>query len=166
MKVAEISYQETNKFSKLVLDYLNEDEQLKPFINHFPNLENFEKQITEKHNHLVNRDILVEVIKQQNASFSLSEKSKNNIDLLADKRTFTVTTGHQLCLFTGPLYFIYKIISTINLAEQLQKQYPKNNFVSVFWMATEDHDFQEVNHINLFGKEMEWDSKQTGAEVA
>ena len=163
MKVDKISYQETNKFSKLALDYLNKDEKLKPFVNHFPTLENFGKQINEKQDHLVNRDILVEVIRKQNASFSLSEKSKNNIDLLADKRTFTVTTGHQLCLFTGPLYFIYKIISTINLAEQLQKQYPKNNFVSVFWMATEDHDFQEVNHINLFGKEMEWDSKQTGA---
>tara|TARA_B110000008_G_scaffold199118_1_gene197671 strand:+ start:4842 stop:6383 length:1542 start_codon:yes stop_codon:yes gene_type:complete len=163
LKVDKISYQETNKFSKLALDYLNKDEKLKPFVNHFPTLENFGKQINEKQDHLVNRDILVEVIRKQNASFSLSEKSKNNIDLLADKRTFTVTTGHQLCLFTGPLYFIYKIISTINLAEQLQKQYPKNNFVSVFWMATEDHDFQEVNHINLFGKEMEWDSKQTGA---
>lgn len=163
MKVAEISYQETNKFSKLVLDYLNEDEQLKPFINHFPNLENFEKQITEKHNHLVNRDILVEVIKQQNASFSLSEKSKNNIDLLADKNTFTVTTGHQLCLFTGPLYFIYKLISTLNLAEQLKAKYPKNNFIPIFWMATEDHDFQEINHINLFGKKIEWEAKQSGA---
>lgn len=163
MKVDKISYQETNKFSKLALDYLNKDEKLKPFVNHFPTLENFGKQINEKQDHFVNRDILVEVIRKQNASFSLSEKSKNNIDLLADKRTFTLTTGHQLCLFTGPLYFIYKIISTINLAEQLQKQYPKNNFVSVFWMATEDHDFQEVNHINLFGKEMEWDSKQTGA---
>jgi bacillithiol biosynthesis cysteine-adding enzyme BshC len=163
LKVDKISYQETNKFSKLALDYLNKDEKLKPFVNHFPTLENFGKQINEKQDHLVNRDILVEVIRKQNPSFSLSEKSKNNIDLLADKRTFTVTTGHQLCLFTGPLYFIYKIISTINLAEQLQKQYPKNNFVSVFWMATEDHDFQEVNHINLFGKEMEWDSKKTGA---
>ena len=163
MKVDKISYQETNKFSKLALDYLNKDEKLKPFVNHFPTLENFGKQINEKQDHLVNRDILVEVIRKQNASFSLSEKSKNNIDLLADKRTFTVTTGHQLCLFTGPLYFIYKIISTINLAEQLQKKYPKHNFVPIFWMATEDHDFLEINHINLFGKKIEWDSKQTGA---
>jgi bacillithiol synthase len=160
---SEISYQETNKFSKLVLDYLNEDEKLKPFVNHFSSLENFEKQISEKQNYPINREVLVEVLTQQNSNVSLSNLSKKNIENLLSQNTFTVTTGHQLCLFTGPLYFIYKIISTINLAEQLQEKYPKHNFVPVFWMATEDHDFQEVNHINLFGKKIEWDSKQTGA---
>ena len=163
MKVAEISYQETNKFSKLALDYLSEDEKLKPFINHFPTLENFEKQITEKKNNPVNREVLVEVLSQQNNIISLSAKSQKNIESLLNKNTFTVTSGHQLCLFTGPLYFMYKVISTINLAESLQAQYPKNDFVPVFWMATEDHDFQEVNHINLFGNKIEWDSKQSGA---
>lgn len=163
MKVAEISYQETNKFSKLTLDYLSEDKKLKPFINHFPKLENFEKQITEKQNHPVNREVLAEVLTQQNSNLLLSDKSQNNIESLLNNNTFTVTTGHQLCLFTGPLYFICKIISTINLAEQLQKKYPKHNFVPIFWMATEDHDFLEINHINLFGKKIEWDSKQTGA---
>jgi bacillithiol biosynthesis cysteine-adding enzyme BshC len=68
-----------------------------------------------------------------------------------------------LCLFTGPLYFIYKIISTINLAEQLKNKYPENNFVPVYWMASEDHDFEEINHINIFGKKIEWKNKQGGA---
>ena len=163
MKVSEISYQETNKFSNLVLDYLKKDEKLKPFINHFPTLENFEKQITEKKTHSIDRLVLVDVLNKQNASLSLSEKSKLNIESLKENSTFTVTTGHQLCLFTGPLYFIYKIISTINLAEQLEEKYPNNNFVPVFWMATEDHDFLEINHIHLFGKKIEWDSKQKGA---
>ena len=163
MKVAEISYQETNKFSKLTLDYLIEDKKLKPFINHFPSLENFEKQITEKQNHPISREVLAEVLTLQNSKLLLSDKSQNNIESLLNNNTFTVTTGHQLCLFTGPLYFIYKVISTINLSESLQVKYPKHNFVPVFWMATEDHDFQEVNHINLFGKRIEWDSKQNGA---
>ena len=163
MKVSEISYQETNKFSNLVLDYLKKDEKLKPFINHFPTLENFEKQITEKKTHSIDRVVLVDVLNKQNTSLSLSEKSKLNIESLKENSTFTVTTGHQLCLFTGPLYFIYKIISTINLAEQLEEKYPNNNFVPVFWMATEDHDFQEINHIHLFGKKIAWDSKQKGA---
>ena len=163
MKVSEISYQETNKFSNLVLDYLKKDEKLKPFVNHFPTLENFEKQITEKKTHSINRVVLVDVLSKQNASLFLSKKSKLNIESLKENSTFTVTTGHQLCLFTGPLYFIYKIISTINLAEQLEEKYPNNNFVPVFWMATEDHDFQEINHIHLFGKKITWDSKQSGA---
>ena len=163
MKVSEISYQETNKFSNLVLDYLKKDEKLKPFINHFPTLENFEKQITEKKTHSIDRVVLIDVLNKQNASLSLSEKSKLNIESLKENSTFTVTTGHQLCLFTGPLYFIYKIISTINLAEQLEEKYPNNNFVPVFWMATEDHDFLEINHIHLFGKKIAWDSKQKGA---
>ena len=163
MKISEISYQETKKFSNLVLDYLEKDEKLKPFINHFPTLENFEKQITEKKTHSTDRVVLIDVLNKQNASLSLSEKSKLNIESLKENSTFTVTTGHQLCLFTGPLYFIYKIISTINLAEQLEKKYPNNNFVPVFWMATEDHDFQEINHIHLFGKKISWDSKQSGA---
>jgi len=163
LKVSEISYQETNKFSNLVLDYLKKDEKLKAFVNHFPTLENFEKQITEKKTHSINRVVLVDVLSKQNASLFLSKKSKLNIESLKENSTFTVTTGHQLCLFTGPIYFIYKIISTINLAEQLEEKYPNNNFVPVFWMATEDHDFQEINHIHLFGKKITWDSKQSGA---
>ena len=163
MKVSEISYQEANKFSSLVLDYLKKDEKLKPFINHFSAIENFEKQISEKKNHSIDRVVLFDVLNNQNASLSLSKKSKSNIENLKENSTFTVTTGHQLCLFTGPLYFIYKIISTINLVEQLEEKYPKNNFVPVFWMATEDHDFQEINHIHLFGKKIVWNSDQSGA---
>jgi len=163
LKVSEISYQETNKFSNLVLDYLKKDEKLKPFVNHFPTLDNFKKQIYEKKTHSIDRVVLVDVLSKQNASLSLSEKSKLNIESLKENSTFTITTGHQLCLFTGSLYFIYKIISAINLAEQLQAKYSNSNFVPVFWMATEDHDFQEINHIHLFGKKIAWDSKQSGA---
>ena len=74
-----------------------------------------------------------------------------------------MTTGHQLCLFTGPLYFIYKIISTINLSENLQSQFPDYNFVPIFWLASEDHDFKEINHLNIFGKKVTWYTDQKGA---
>ena len=163
MELTNLSYQTTNRYSKLLIDYVNEDKKLNPFVNHFPALSNFKKQITEKKNHTIDRGVLVKVLKEQNFNFPLSVASNSNINLLQSEETFTVTTGHQLCLFTGPLYFIYKIISTINLAEQLKEKYPQNNFVPTFWMATEDHDFQEINHINLFGKKIAWDSKETGA---
>ena len=163
MELTSLPYQTTNSYSKLLIDYVNEDKKLNPFVNHFPALSNFKKQITEKKNHTIDRGVLVKVLKEQNFKFPLTIASKSNINLLQSEETFTVTTGHQLCLFTGPLYFIYKIISTINLAEQLKEKYPQNNFVPTFWMATEDHDFQEINHINLFGKKIAWDNKETGA---
>ena len=114
MESFKVPYSSTNQFSKLVIDYLNEDGQLKPFISHFPNLENFEKQIAEKKNQKINRKVLVEVLKKQNSNLSLSEQSTNNIEKLLSKNTFSMTTGHQLCLFTGPLYFIYKKRLTLN----------------------------------------------------
>ena len=158
-----IPYKNIPFFSKFIIDYIYQDDKLKSFVNHFPILENFEKQIQEKKNHFINRDNLVKILKIQNDNFFLTKSTKKNIDLLKLNNTFSVTTGHQLCLFTGPLYFIYKIISTINLCEQLAKKYPSNNFVPIFWMASEDHDFKEVNHINLFGKQIKWTTKQTGA---
>src|SRR5690606_39256438 len=86
-----------------------------------------------------------------------------NIDWLRDNNTLTITTGHLLNLFTGQLYFLYKIFSAINLAEQLNKTYPTNYFVPVYWMATEDHDFEEINYFNLFGKKVKWDRQASGA---
>lgn len=163
MKRNFISYQETNKFSDLVVDYINQDEKLRCFINHFPTIDSFKKQIQEKTNHLIDRKNLVKTLKSQNSIISLSSLSSKNIDSIISKNSFTITTGHQLCLCTGPLYFIYKILSTINLSEELNKKYPKNNFIPVFWMASEDHDFEEVNHINLFKKKILWKNKQKGA---
>src|SRR5690606_24227858 len=62
---------------------------------------------------------------------------------------FTVVTGHQLNLFTGPVCFLYKIISTINVCKELKATYPEYNFVPIYWMATEDHDFDEFNYFNF-----------------
>ena len=127
MQSYKIPYSKTKQFSNLVIDYLANDEKLKPFISDFPTIDSFEKQITEKQNYPVNRDVLVSVLKEQNKEFNLTEISNDNIDLLFSEDAFTVTTGHQLCLFTGPLYFTYKIISIINLAEELKEKYPTNN---------------------------------------
>ena len=158
-----ISYKDIKQFSKLVLDYIQQNEKLEPFINHFPKIENFGKQIIEKKKQPIDRNLLVHVLKEQNQCVNLSKLSKINITSLKDTSTFSVSTGHQICLFTGPLYFLYKIISTINLCEQLNQKYVNNHFVPIFWMATEDHDFNEINHVNLFGHKVEWHTKQSGA---
>lgn len=95
---------------------------------------------------------MVTVLQDQYSNVSISDATLENIKLLENKDTFTITTGHQLNLFTGPLYFLYKILSTINLSETLAEQFPLQRFVPVYWMATEDHDFEEINYFNFKGK--------------
>lgn len=162
MRVEKIPYHQTKSFSKFILDYISGDKSLAPFYNRAPKLENFKAQIQEKQKQSINRKVLVEALSQQYVGLGTTEIVKVNIQSLADENTFTVATGHQLCLFTGPLYFIYKIISTLNLAETLKAEYPEFNFVPIYWMATEDHDFEEVNHVNLFGKKLDWKQDQKG----
>jgi len=159
-----ISYQTSGYFSKLINDYLDQKPELKPLYNHFPTLENFERQIIEKQANFdnLNRIPLVETLKKQYQNIEISDSTKQNIELLALPNTFTITTGHQLNLFSGPLYFLYKIISTINLTKELKLKYPANNFVPVYWMATEDHDFEEINYFNFKGKKFRWNKESTG----
>lgn len=158
-----ITYQNSGYFSKLIVDYLNQEENIQSLYNRFPSIENFKFQIEEKQNFpLKNREVLVTQLKKQYLNIEISEATKKNIKLLELGNTFTVTTGHQLNLFTGPIYFIYKIVSTIKLAEELSTKYPNHNFVPVYWMATEDHDFEEINHFNFEGKKISWDKESTG----
>jgi len=160
-----IPYQKTGYFSGMINDYLSENEKLKYFYNRFPKLSEFKNQIAEKEKTFSqsSRDILVERLKLQYNNIELSEASKKNIESLKNKNTFTITTGHQLNLFTGPLYFHYKIFSVINLSEKLNTENPENHFVPVYWMATEDHDFDEINYFNLFGKKIHWNREDGGA---
>ncbi|GAA6770895.1 bacillithiol biosynthesis cysteine-adding enzyme BshC [Flavobacterium sp. CGRL2] len=159
-----ISFQSSGYFSKLMQDYLDQKTELKPLYNNFPTLENFEKQIAEKASNFDNnnRTALVDTLKKQYENIDISESTQHNITLLALENTFTITTGHQLNIFTGPLYFLYKIISTINLTKELKSKYPSYNFVPVYWMATEDHDFEEINYFNFKGKKIRWNAESTG----
>lgn len=150
----------TGQFSTFFLDYIHQNKKLEPFYNFFPTIENFQKVIDQRSFSSHKREVLASVLEKQYEKIGV-ENAK--VALLKNHNTFTVTTGHQLNLMTGPLYFIYKIISTINLAEKLQKTYPAFNFVPVYWMATEDHDFEEINHFYFDGKKYEWISDQTGA---
>ena len=163
MDLHKISYKDTGLFSQLIIDYLDQKKDLEQYISYFPNEENFLKQIKSKSDNDIDRELLQNIVKEQNSFLELSEICNANIEALKSKNTFSVTTGHQLCLFTGPLYFIYKIASTINLVNRLKNNYPKYNFVPVFWLASEDHDFEEINSINLFNKPVKWDSSQNGA---
>ena len=158
-----ISYQNSGYFSALMNDYLDQKSTLQSLYNRFPTLENFEAQIIEKKKNFneASRATLVSVLQQQYATVATSALTNQNIDALNNPNTFTVTTGHQLNLFSGPLYFLYKIISTINLTKELKAKYPTYNFVPIYWMATEDHDFEEINYFNFKGKKFRWNTERT-----
>ena len=149
----------TGQFSPLFLDYISKKASLTPFYNRFPDVAAFAGQINEKLFDQANRQILVDALERQYTNIL----TKPDISILLQSDTFTVTTGHQLNIFSGPLYIIYKLITTINLARQLKKAYPSYNFVPVYWMATEDHDFAEINHFSLLGKNYAWQTEQRGA---
>ncbi|MBD0832672.1 bacillithiol biosynthesis cysteine-adding enzyme BshC [Aestuariibaculum sediminum] len=160
-----ISFKKTGYFSSLINDYLDENPLLQSFYNRHPNVVNFGEQLKEKTTHFNenSRKILVQTLFEQYKNVDASELTLNHIELLSSASTFTITTGHQLNLFTGPLYFLYKIVSAINLSKELKKQYPDYNFVPVYWMATEDHDFEEINFFNFKGKKIQWNTKSGGA---
>ncbi len=163
-KTETIDLKKTGAINALVLDYLDKKETLKSFYGNYPDKNGFTELLKTNLYPDINRDILSNILlKQSKLVKNTSEISVKKIESLKQKTTFTVTTGHQLCLFTGPLYFIYKIFSTINLAEELKKQFPAFDFVPVYWMASEDHDFEEVNNFNVFGKNFKWESAQAGA---
>ncbi len=165
MPTDSISYQNSGYFSTLIIDYLEQKKQLNSLYNRFPNLENFEAQINEKKenfNGVEKRKTLVSVLETQYTQINPTPETLNNIKLLNDSNTFTITTGHQLNLFTGPLYFLYKIISTINLTQELQSKYPDYHFVPIYWMATEDHDFEEINYFNFKGRKYQWNATSKG----
>ena len=160
-----LPFKNTGYFSKLICDYLAEKEELASFYNRFPNLAGFQKQIAEKKVSfpLANRKILKNSLVNQYENYQISKSTQSHINSIVDENTFTIVTGHQLNLFTGPLYFLYKIISTINLCKDLKKAYPEQHFVPIYWMATEDHDFEEINYFNFKGKKIQWNKDASGA---
>ena len=154
----------SNHLPNITFDYINDEKKLNSFYNRFNKIENYKNQLNEKINHYNDnfRTVLSNQLEKQYES--VTDKSLQ-IKLIADlklKNSFTVTTGHQLNLFTGPLYFFYKIIDTIIICKKLKKKYPKYNFIPVFWMASEDHDFDEINYFNYDKKKFSWDISHGG----
>jgi len=147
----------------LIHDYISGNEKLKSFYGNHPTVAGFKKQIETKQFSADNRKVLVEVLQQQYQNLNATEKTRQNIQLLLNENTFTVTTAHQTNVFTGPLYYIYKILHAVKLADELKREFSSRHFVPVYWMGCEDHDFDEINHIHLFGEKLEWTDRQGGA---
>lgn len=154
--VSQIPLQAIPGFSKLVADYLTGTPELKHLYKYDFNIESFAQVIADKANDNTDRELLVKVLKKQYANVEMTELTSLNIELLSSPKTFTITAAHQPCVLLGPVFNIYKIASTINLANQLKAKYPEHNFVPIFWMGSEDHDFEELGTTYIYGKKIEW----------
>ena len=161
MQINQLPLSEVNQFSSLFLDYINKSPKLEGFSGNYPDIQGFNKRIALKKLDIDKRKVLVETLKKQYANLP----NQPNFDILLAENTFTVTTGHQLNIFTGPLYVVYKLITAINLAKKLKSYFPEYNFIPVYWMASEDHDFAEINHFSLFGKMHTWETTQDRKSV-
>ncbi len=162
MKIEKIKLETTGKFSPLFLDYLNQHQSLDQFYGRYPSLDSFKASIGEKQLSDESRQVLSNVLKSQYNGIMPDEAVMQNIESIKDRKTFTITTGHQLNIFSGPLYFIYKIVTVINTCKKLKEQYPDYTFVPVYWMASEDHDFEEISFFRLFNQKYTWESDQKG----
>lgn len=158
-----IAYRQTGYFTEIVNGYLQGDTRLAPFFRYTPDWNGLEKALKEREIFPVDRELLAAVLKSQYENCAPVAAVSQNIDKLAMKNTFTVTTAHQPNLLTGPLYFIYKCLHAIQLAQQLQNRFPHHNFVPVYYMGSEDADLEEIGQLNVGGIKMEWKTRQTGA---
>ncbi|TAH03995.1 MAG: bacillithiol biosynthesis cysteine-adding enzyme BshC [Sphingobacteriales bacterium] len=158
-----LSYGATGYFSKLVNDYLQQDTNLRSFYQHTPNWQGIEDAIAARKEYGTNNAVLVQALKEQYAALPASEAVNKAINQLALPNTFTITTAHQPAIFTGTLYFIYKILHAIKMAAAAKEKWPAYNFVPVYYMGSEDADLDELGNIWLSGDTISWDTKQTGA---
>lgn len=158
-----LPYSHTGYFSTLVSHYISGHHDLRPFYDFTPDVEGIKAAVAARKQFNTNRKLLVDVLKEQYKNVPLTAKQEQYIEQLGSDNTFTVCTAHQPNIFTGYLYFIYKIVHAIKLAETLTNNADGNSFVPVYYMGSEDADLEELGHIFLDGKKYEWKTNQQGA---
>ena len=158
-----LPYHQTGYFTRIVLDYLDQSSPLRAFYEHEVTVKGIEAAIERRKAFPTDRTLLHSELMNQYEILQTSDAVKINIQRLTDNNTFTICTAHQPNIFTGNLYFIYKIVHAIRLANDLAKKMPHYHFVPVFYMGSEDADLDELGHIHLNGEKLVWDTRQTGA---
>lgn len=158
-----IPYQSTGAFTKIVEDYVAGHDRLRPFYTHPPKPSAINDALEERKTYSYNREVLVDELRNQYAGITTHDRVRNNIECLLQETCFTVCTAHQPNIFTGHLYFIYKIIHAIRLADELNATQPGYHFVPVYYMGSEDADLEELGEVTINNKKYEWKTAQSGA---
>jgi len=162
MRIEKIEYDHVSAISFKDLSYLQLASFLDGYYQYKPDLESFKQVILDRKENEVDRALLVEVLKENYTAVEATSLQSKNIAALASEHTFTIVTAHQPSLLGGPLYYILKVASVINLCRQLSDAYPNYNFVPTFISGGEDHDFDEIDHLHLYGKTVQWEREATG----
>ncbi|MBK9257058.1 MAG: bacillithiol biosynthesis cysteine-adding enzyme BshC [Saprospiraceae bacterium] len=144
------------------ITYQENPEKLSDFISYIPDYEGIAQAIENRNKFKIDRELLVKTLSENYANIGTKSLQEENIQALTKENSYTIVTAHQPALLTGPAYYFYKIFSTIRLTQNLNQLHPDKKFVPVFISGAEDHDFDEVNHLTLFGKKVEWNTDQTG----
>ena len=139
--------------SSLAYDYIYAYDKVSEFFNgDFRKIEAFQLQTEMAISRHLKREELAEILSKQNREYGCGSHTCENIDRLVQDQACAVVTGQQVGLFSGPLYTIYKSLTAIKLAEYLN-QTCRGRYVPVFWMASDDHDVAEIDHINVLNKD-------------
>jgi uncharacterized protein YllA (UPF0747 family) len=163
MEYLEVEREKTFFASQFISDYY--DGKLSGFHTYSPDISSLKRAISDKSNFAQEkRDDLVAVLKKQYSVAELEpgDRVAQNIEALFDANTYTVTTGQQIHIGLGPLYVLYKIMDVLAIASELKKESPEHHFVPVFWMASEDHDLEEISEVKVYGKSIKWKTNQKG----
>jgi bacillithiol biosynthesis cysteine-adding enzyme BshC len=145
------------------VDYLKGEDKLRSFYNHPVSVDGIKAAIKERKKYPTDRKLLVAELEKQYANEKITTRQQSNIKLLGSANTFTITTAHQPNIFTGHLYFVYKILHAVRLAEFLKQEIKGCDFVPVFYMGSEDADLEELGHVYINGIKHEWKTNQAGA---
>ena len=162
MPVERIAYADTGRFAAPVLDHLSGDPFVRQFLELPPDASGLRQAAAARTFDPGFRTILCNALEAQHSPLALHSEVRASLRKLRDPRCLTVTTGHQLCLFTGPLYVPFKILNTIRLAREAEVLLGRP-VVPVFWMASEDHDAAEIDHAVINGRTIRWNGAGGGA---
>jgi len=151
-----IPYSSLDGYNELFIDYVNSFNKIGDFFEYPFDSQGLYNSITEKNTSYnsgkISRLELSEILKTQNKFFNSGESTFLNIEFLKDPGTFAVVTGQQVGILTGNLYTIIKALNAVRLSRSLSAKYTEFKFVPVFWLEADDHDFLEINNINVFDR--------------
>ncbi|HRO07843.1 MAG TPA: bacillithiol biosynthesis cysteine-adding enzyme BshC [Saprospiraceae bacterium] len=162
MQISKVPFHTISKLAYKDVFYQENYSKLKDFIQFEPTLKGLETAISQRKSFPVNRELLFQVLKEQYEGLDSSGTQLSNIEKIKLENTFTIVTAHQPTVMGGPGYYFYKIYSAINLCTMLNRLFPDYNFIPVFINGSEDHDFDEIKSVHMFGKSVTWETDQMG----
>ena len=160
--IHKIPLEQTKAFSSLLSDYTSQNDKITSFIHYASSAEGLQKCLANCSFPMERRLVLQEVLQEEYRDLQDSDRVREHLDRISSPDTFFITTGQQIHVLGGPLYVLYKIASTLQLAEACKRLMPDKHFVPLFWMASEDHDLEEIDHLSIFGKRYQVELKGNG----